>query len=444
MTQNTKSLVLGGGHVKAETRLVGQTRGCYVERSVQKATHDSNYGLEFRTDHVLTIKTGYMVGWTFEEINPANANLMVGGPGYGIVPIDRSLPGPRRNPAMLAYGATRRIHREQAQLIRNEKGQGVNYPLTYKLANASNPAVDPPEIAILNTDFTGTVTGYKAFVLTGELAAGLDRSLISNIEIVPYTALADDLVLTVKIVPTGVLATFYSLWVATVTRSATTGEFTFTSAFVNMTDFYQQALPAPSGDGTYSITAGLAAAPLRINSPVGAVNPPNPVTVSRKTTLTGVLTPAVFPTDYTYTTDEKGGGAIRLTPNSAIGQGETVVVDYYYDITQIRELPLVSLGRNPTLSVTLEILFPDLSSKMIWHFFKAQINTQLRVASAETDWMGVDVTLETLDASDVYSKYGFGYLQLVGPITDYIKEWGNIGDGLNDVLNLPANHTTYA
>lgn len=107
MTQDKKTLQLGGGLICAHGRHVGQISGAYVERSVDKVRHDTNFGLEYKTDHVIAIKTGYNVGWTFGEVQPGAMNLLLGSPGYGAVPWDRSLPGERRNPRLLTYSASR-------------------------------------------------------------------------------------------------------------------------------------------------------------------------------------------------------------------------------------------------------------------------------------------------------------------------------------------------
>ena len=80
---------------------------------------------------------------------------------------------------------------------------------------------------------------------------------------------------------------------------------------------------------------------------------------------------------------------------------------------------------------------------MIWHFYKFQVNSDMSIATSDTDWMNQDFTGETLDASSQYPRYGFGYMQLVGPITDTIREFGNQPyDGLINALG--ANQTNYA
>ena len=124
MTVSKPSLMLGGAHIRINNREVGQVRSPYVERAVTKASHDTNYGLEFKTDHVIAIKTAYTIGWTFEEMQPPNANLLVGSPGYSIVPVDRTLPGGRISPALLSYGTTRRLYTEYVRAIRERGDSG--------------------------------------------------------------------------------------------------------------------------------------------------------------------------------------------------------------------------------------------------------------------------------------------------------------------------------
>ena len=126
------------------------------------------------------------------------------------------------------------------------------------------------------------------------------------------------------------------------------------------------------------------------------------------------------------------------------GLGGTVCkVDYTYDIGRLRELPLDASGRNPILPVTLEVLFPDLDSKLIWHFFRAQVNTNLRFATSDTDWYGQDFTCETLDDSNIHPAFGFGYIQLVGDnIVEEIQQYNNIPYGITRLLE--ENQTSYA
>jgi hypothetical protein len=457
MTQNPDALVLGGGQVFANRRMVGQVKGASVERRVTKASHDTNYGLEYSTDHVISIKTAFNVRWTFEEISPQNANMLVGMPGYGAVPVDRSLPGSRRTPALLAYGTTRRQDIRYPRLLLDAASNGIWSPLLYPIAMQDSAAVASPEISIDNSSFTGTAVGYKAYVMTFSGAAKAHESLPSNIEFVPYTKWTspsdptDDQLRLTFFLPTVQPAPLnFNLYQAPVTRLAN-GEFQFTGPFVNV-KYFTGLNPAvgfaPNADGSYTVVnnggVGSLLKLLLISSLLEAVEPPCPVTVTVPIAGSGVASPASWPEDFQYDMVNKGSGAVRISPASAILlNGAVATVTYWYDISTIRELPLIGSGTNPVIEVDLQILFPDQVSMMIWHFYKFQVNSDMSIATSDTDWMNQDFTGETLDASSQYPRYGFGYMQLVGPITATIREFGNQPyDGLINALG--ANQTNYA
>ena len=456
MTLDTQALVLGGGRVRADGRPVGQVRGCYVDRAVSKAMHDTNFGLEFKTDHVLAIKTAYTLGWTFEEVQPVNANMLVGQPGYGMVPYDRSLPGPRRSPDLIQYSTTRRQYVERPRLFQDNPSAllPVNTwaPLLYPIAAQNTEAHSTPtSISIVNKDFTGTLVGYLAFVIETN-TAGADPSLPSDIAIVPYSATSDTLRLT--FFAGGNPGTTYTIYSTDCVRN-NNSEFEFATVdvnFLNIVAFTDQALPAPNADGSYTIEQGIASEDLdcRAVNVNGAAIPLNPTIVNSYEEVTGAFQVCSFPRDYLYDVNDGGGGKIKATPNTQLGEaspitnvhGRPIEVTYWYDIALIRELPLHTSGENPVIEITLEILFPDQESKMIWHFYKAQVNGNMRIAVNETDWMGVDFTAETLDASGIYPKFGFGYMQLIGPIVEEIHAFGNQPfDGIRNALG--GNQTTY-
>lgn len=453
MTLDTNALVLGGGRVRADGRMVGQVRGCYVDRAVSKAMHDTNFGLEFKTDHVLAIKTAFTLGWTFEEVQPINANMLVGQPGYSIVPFDRSLPGLRRTPDLLQYGTTRQQYVEYPRLFQDDPSKGnprnVWSPLLYPLAAQNSEAHGTPvSLSIINKDFNGTLLGYVAFIVVTS-TAGADVSMPSPIEIVPYSAAADKLRLT--FFPGANPGTTYTLYRCDAVRQ-TNGEFQLAVTDVDMkiiTAFTNEVFPAANPDGSYTVEQNALLVDLTCNNPQGAGTPTIPIVVESYDATDGSFQTCRWPRDFLYEVNDGGGGKIRATPLTQLGEaaaitnlhGRNVKVTYWYDIARVRELPLHASGENPIVEVTLEILFPDQESKMIWHFYRVQVNGNMRIAVNETDWMGVDFTAETLDASNVYPKYGFGYMQLVGPIVDEIHAYGNQPfDGIREALGNNMTH----
>lgn len=461
MTSSIPSLMLGGARIRVYDREVGQVKGSYVERAVTKASHDTNFGLEFRTDHVIAIKTAYTVGWTFEEMQPPNANLLVGAPGYSIVPQDRSLPGGRISPALLTYGNTRRKYTEYVRMLRDrtvtiapagvvQPYPGIWHGLLYPIATLASGAMNPVQISVFNTDFTGTlldpVTGYVAVAISVMDGIGAE-SLPSNIEYAPLSAADDDLSLT-WIPNAGPLpiAGKYTIYQGPVSRNANTQLFTHTGPFQDLTGKVKVAWPTANGDGSYTITWKANVVPLT-NEPVC------PIDVSLFDDATQTWVKKSWPEDFQYETKKNGGGLVRLSPVSAldpavspaiVGLGGGILkVDYYYDIKRIRELPLDASGRNPIVPVTLEVLFPDMDSKMIWHFFRAQVNTNMRFATNDNDWYGQDFVCETLDDSNLHPAYGFGYVQLVGDnLVDEIHRYNNLPFGINQALG--SNQTSYA
>jgi hypothetical protein len=239
----------------------------------------------------------------------------------------------------------------------------------------------------------------------------------------------------------------FSIYFATCTYSPTTREFTFTGPFQRLTEFHNSRLSyyTPNADGSYTIVdnSDSTPIPLRPVCVVAAIEPPIPCTVTYPLAGVGTPTAASFPEDFLYEVTKEGGGALKISGSAVLTSGVPVTVTYWYDINTIRELPLIGSGTNPIVECDLEILFPDQESKMIWHFYKLQVNSDMRIATAETDWMGVDFAGQTLDASEIYPRYGFGYLQLIGPIAEEIVQYGNQPyDGL--VNALAANQTSYA
>jgi len=468
MAGNEKPLLLGGGQIRVAGRFAGEVTNCYVEKTTNKVQHQTNFGLEYRTDHVLAITTGYNLGFTMQRINPENANLLVGAPGFSAIGPDRSLPGDRRDISLIGYGLNRLLYNEQPKLTYDENSKGVWSPLLYPIAAPLSTGIGAPIITMSNQDFLGTALAYYCYVVTIQRAGGATTvSLPSNMEFVPSNATPpghEALLLTLR-APSGttyLITDEISVYRIACTRDAITGEFSFTGAF---TTLHGSGVGTDTGWETVAI--GVATAPnfWRINGDNTAGGDFFGVDMYMDTTVVGgialavtaitvstydadhtpsvpALTVKTWPTDFVFEQNRFGGGAIKLTKGSTIPHASIVSVDYYYDTTLVRELPLIGLGRNPVVPVTLEILFPDNYSKMIWHFYKAQINTNFRLATNETDWMGVDFTGETIDASDIYPRFGFGYLQFSGPIISLINQFGNMPFGTHNELS--ANQTTYA
>lgn len=446
MTQDKKTLLLGGGLIRAHGRHVGQITGAYVERSVDKVRHDTNFGLEYKTDHVIAIKTGYNLGWTFQEVQPGAMNLLLGSPGYGAVPWDRSLPGERRSPRLLSYSASRRLHTEHPRMLLDDDDIGVWYPLTYPIAMANVNAEVPFRIQMDNTSIAGGVVGYRAFIVIHAEAAGANPSICSNIEFVPYsTYLSENMQLTMY--HDGVMnaADTYSIYAADVTRHAN-GEFEFTSSFCELVAFQDQVVAGLQADGrTYVIAANGVAIPLMVSSAVatsGCSPWTPPINISQYGTWNGAEVTTQFPQDWIFEDSYEGSGKIKLSYNSGLTDGEVLKAVYWYDVADVRELPLAPSGANPIIELDLEILFPDMESKMLWHFYRAQINSGTRFSPNEADWTGMDFVAETLDASDRYPRYGFGYMQLIGPICAEILEWGNFPFGIEKTL--ASNQNSFA
>jgi len=453
MTHSKKALPLLTGQARVYGRHVGQVRNIRIDRRVGKAAHETNYGLEFKTDHVIAIRTAYSVGFTFEEIQPANANLMLGAPGYGMVPVDRTMPGLRRTPAMLAYGTTRRQFTETAQLYLDDvHSLGVLNELMYPIVPQNSAAISAPEIAVINNDFTGTIVGYYAVVVSGSGAARANESLPSNIEIVPYSSVEDTFTITYK--HGTVQGTHWNVYLSTMKPKSGVGH-SFLGGFKLMDNFtsiiWGGLTEVTNADGTITLIGdGEAVDPVTLefdpagDGAVGVGVPVTPIDVLYYHATTGALTSAVWCVDFHYDGAYKGGSMVKIAKGSELlASGQPVEIVYWYDVLTMRELPLDASGRSPVVPMTFEYLFPDQESKIIWHFYRVQINSDLSFAANEGDWSGMDFQGETLDATDLYPNYGFGYMQIMGPLAAEIKEFGNIPwNGEYEALS--DNQTSYA
>ena len=274
------------------------------------------------------------------------------------------------------------------------------------------------------------------------------ESLPSNIDYFPLTAAGDTITLTWapgRNRSTGGTDTLstpkYWLYGCAVTRDAITGQFVHSTPMVNLTGHVAASWPTANGDGTYTIT-------FDANIVALTKEPVIPITVSIFDDATQLWKDGEWLVDFQYEARKNGGGQVRLAPTSTVLDpsgtgGHLLKVSYYYDISRIRELPLDASGRNPILPITMDVLFPDMDSKLIWHFFKCQVNTNLRFAVSENDWYGQDFTCETLDDSNIHPAYGFGYIQVVGEaLVDEIHKYNNLPYGLERVLS--ENQTMYA
>lgn len=472
-TGNEKPLLLGGGQIRVAGRFAGNVTGCYVDKAVNKATHQTNFGLEFRTDHVLAISSAYNLGFTMMDINPENANLMLGAPGFNAVPTDRSLPGERRDLTLLNYGQNRMQYVEETKLKLDIDGKAVWSPLIYPIAAANAGALASPIISVTNQAFSGAVGSYLAYCFAvRNTGAASTQSLPSNIEFTPFTAGAPghEALLGALVPPQGttyINTDEFSIYQATVTRDPVTQEWDFSGG--SGMELVDVAVPAGTDTGFDWVALGVPVAGSPNNGwlidgdstsgtfygvdwygdtmTTSTAIPPSMVPITVKT-YDPISTPSVplyvtmtWLVDFMYEQNRYAGGSVKTTYGSRILHADTCNISYYYDAAQVREMPLIGMGQNPIIPMTLEIVYPDNRSKMIWHFFKVQINTNMRLATNENDWMGVDFTGETLDASDIYPRYGFGYVQFTGPIIDLIKEFGNIPFGNTEALSL--NQTSF-
>lgn len=454
MTQRVESLRLGDGRIWAANRFVGQVSGATIEQTINELEHDTNFGLEYHTDHILTIKRGYNVNWMFGEITPDNANMCIGMPGYSGVPWDRSLPGPRMSPDLVANSMYVHQWTQPITLFYDSDGIGNWSPLMYAICNQDKDSLnlEIPQLAGVNLDFTGTIAGHKAFVVTGKnnLNTALE-SLPSNILILPYTTTSDDIELTVRcnqVGPTLPVTNRFNVYMAAVTKLAN-GEYEFTGPFLLLTDF-EDFNP---GTVAYEFTIeGYTGSTLAFNSATTTgAEPPTPVSIKKAPTgqivdtegeVISYTTSYSWPEDFQYEVNEQGTGRVKLSPQSSIDAKTPLQVTFYYNTYTIREAPLASIGVQPIIPITLDILFPDNESRMLWNFFKARVLSQFTFASGANDWQGMSMSCRTIDASNKYPKFGYGYLQIIGPIAESIAEYGNIPYGVSKVLG--ANQTSYA
>lgn len=454
MTQNVEALHLGDGRIFVGKQYVGQVRATSVQQTIAEVEHESNFGLEYFTDHIVTIRRGYDVSWTFEEINPKNANMMLAMPGFSGVPFNRSLPGPRLDPSLVAASSYVHTIDMICHLLNDTDGIGQYSPLMYEVCNADldSLVLSIPEIVVNNIDFTGVVNGYKAICITCNSSENDDlESLPSNIQIIPYTETADDFEITIRNVNplTGSpLEDEFTVYMADCSIM-TDGEFQFDSIFAQFPNFVGYA---PGGDVPLLID-GYTASDLAFDEALNAVEPPTPITVHKAATgqivsvegneITWGTTGYEYswPQDFLYE-NNKAVCHVKMTAGSSITAGEPLKVTWSYNTLNIRELPFSSSGKNPIVPIVFDILFPDNESRMIWTFFKARMQTSLRFATSGNDWTGQDMTCRTLDASNKYPKYGYGYLQFTGPLVEQIMEYGNTPFGVEKILG--KNQTSFA
>lgn len=480
MPGNEKPLLLGDGHIRMAGQFIGNISNAYVDKAVVKATHQTNYGLEYRTDHVLAISTAYNLGFTMMDINPENVNLLLGSPGFSAVPTDRSLPGERRDISLLSYGLNRMQFTEETKLKLDVDSKALWSPLTYPIAAANAGALVSPIISMSNQAFAGSVVSYQAYcVLIQNAADPTTQSLPSNIEFVPFNEgpPGHEALLLVLKSPYGhvyVNTDEISIYMADVARDPITKEWDFSSgtgmnnvfpliSALTDTGWMNEALSVPvagsptdgwliDGDSTSGTFFGVdlygdtgtsdGASGPAVAIPTSAVPILIQTYASDSIPSSQKLTDAVWLVDFMYEQERYAGGSVKLTKNSTITHATTCRITYFYDAAQVRELPLIGMGQNPVIPITLDIVYPNGKGKMIWNFYKAQINTNMRMATNANDWWGVDFTAETLDASDLYPRYGFGFVQYTGDLINSIKDHGNIPFG--NTVELGTNQSQFA
>jgi hypothetical protein len=454
MTQRIESLRLGDGRIWAADRFVGQVSGASIEQAITEIEHDTNFGLEYFTDHILTIKRGFTISWMFGEVTSDNANMCIGMPGYSGVPWDRSLPGPRMSPNLVADSMYVHQFSQPMNLYLDPDGIGNWSPLMHPICNPDKDSLDLeiPEIAVNNIDYTGTPAGYVAWCVTGKADSDTAlESLPSNIVITPYSNASDDVEITVhcdQSAPSEPVTDIFNVYRAPVTKLAN-GQYQFDGPFELLTDFEDY----DPGTAAFEFQiVGYTGALLACDSgQTTGSEPPIPVALASAATGLRVETEGdeiafataySWPEDFQYEVLEKGAGQVKLSPGSSIPEGLPLKATFYYNTLSYREAPLASSGVQPIIPITLDILFPDNESRMIWTFFKARVLSNFTFASGANDWQGMSMSCRTIDASNKYPKYGYGYLQIHGPIADSISEYGNRPYGVSKILG--SNQTSYA
>lgn len=434
---------LGGARVRVFGRYVGQTLDAELTKDVTKAEHTTNVGIEFVRDHVLSIMTAYGVSWTFQEIIPFNANLMINSPGFRAVPVDRKLSSPAIDPDIATgYGL---IQVEYPTFGKKATGVGTPTwcPLLYPMHNRDLAAPDPAySISAVNAATPGSVLSYVGYYVTltdatGTVNEGGHESTISNVAIVPvYNAGApgDTVNITVKWFDGTVPAVNAAVYRYVYTYNSTYDTYIGTFVAVAAHDFGAAVehtslagkTATPDGGWTISIAVNTGSVLVGAKPPLPVEEVVHPVTG----------TSADWLTDYEINANFRGGSAIKRTATSStIGEFETWQVSYVYNAGAIAEAPLgTTEGENTVLPVTLEIPFTDNLSKMVIHLWEVQTNANFRLATNERDWMGIPFVGEALDASDEYPDYPYGYVQVMGPLASRIVQGGNVPFGMDSGL----------
>lgn len=426
MTQDKKALHLGGARVRVAGRHVGQVMDATLIRDVTKAEHMTNVNLEFRRDFVIPIETRFGLNFTFGEVLPYNANLMLGMPGYRGVPIDRKLSGNVNPPFQFIVDP--RLYTEYPTLYMSLEGQPVWAPMVYTMGNPGSSAKPPaPSVSGVNASPAApATTGYVGFFVTMAAAAGANESILSSPIIIPHNTAAagdgDDINLTVTLIPGQHVA------------GDTIRVYRFTYQYFSAYKMYQGTQSANAkvdldgiGATLYAITAGdvtngYAVIAVKAKRATLAGNPPLPL--SAVTNYNGAIT-YEWLRDFDILPTWKTGSAIRrtLTPIEQAGATgtiepfQTVKAAYYYNAGDVAELPLgTSNGENPVVPMSLEIPLPDGQSKIFIELHRVQVNQSFTFAVNERDWTGIPFTGDALDAEELYPDYPYGYWQVMGPL----------------------------
>lgn len=440
-----EQLHVGSGRLRINGMDLGQLNDAYVTRGVEKLSHMTNFTPEYGVDHVLPMSRQWGVGGRLDKpFNPQNLNLGTGAAGYSGVPYDFSLPGSRVDLDIAALGNTKRQLTGYSRLVANEDGIGIYSPLPYPISQSGNTQAQSFILTVRNVGYTGgTPLGYSAFIAVGHTSgAGANTSLPSRIEIVPYTAAADALTAYLKIDTNGsgnAQPTHYSLYRADAARLPN-GQYEFTTAFTLVTAFTNEVLGAVPGAGYWTITQNGALAPFLNNNPVaGAYS--SPITVQQYED-NNTLTSLVFALDYLFEWNHEAGAAIKIAPSPTTAvAGRRIKWVYWYDTLNVALLPMHTVGTNPILPVEFELVLPNKKSKIIWDFFKGQIDSSNEIRPSSQDWTGSNLDIMALDASDVYPNWGYGRIIVIGELTEEIMNYANFGFGSEQTLL--ANQTTH-
>lgn len=449
MAQDKKALHLGGARVRVAGRYVGQVMDAALERSVTKAEHMTNVDLEFRRDFILPIETRFGLRFTFGEVIPYNANLLMGMPGYRAVPLDRQLSGNVLAPFQFTNDP--RIYTEYPTLGLSVENRPIWSPLVYPMGSSASSAMLPvgAVAAKNNSPANPGSMGFVGFFVTACEAAGTKESILSSVALVEHNTAAagngDTITLTVTLDPSYIALNTLRVYRFAYSYYSAYGTYQGTAAANALYEYSS----GPAVDDYViqpgDVTAGYATLTVTAKKALVSGNPPLPL--SAVTSYDGSET-FVWLDDFDIMPLWKGGSAIRRTLSSveqagasgAIEAFETVKCIYYYNGAGVAELPLgTSRGENPVVPMSLEIPMPDGQSKIYIELHRVQVNQSFTFALNERDWTGVPFTGDALDAEELFPDYPYGFWQVMGPLAERIKQGGNYAafGNLADAFQTP-------